>query len=101
MPKKLFKPPTNIVKEWPEVFEDMYMNTMPVAYLNLIKLEFNNGRIWELRIPDMLAKSDPNEVADKLVDLFQEYHSEIKKIDFEIDIERLKSDVAKGTKKIL
>lgn len=101
MPKKLFKPPTNIVKEWPEVFEDMYMNTMPVAYLNLIKLEFNNGRIWELRIPDMLAKSDPNEVADKLVDLFQEYNSEIKKIDFEIDIERLKSDVAKGTKKIL
>jgi hypothetical protein len=58
VPKKLFKPPKNIIKEWPEVFEDMYMNTMPVAYLNNIKLEFNNGRIWELRVPDMLAKSE-------------------------------------------
>ncbi len=101
MPKKLFKPPKNIIKEWPEVFEDMYMNTMPVAYLNNIKLEFNNGRIWELRVPDMLAKSDPDEVADKLVELFQEYHEEIKKIDFEIDIEKLKKDVASGTKRIL
>ena len=101
MPKKLFKPPKNIVKEWPEIFEDMYMNTMPVAYLNVIKLEFTNGRVWELRIPDMLAKSDPDEVADKLVDLFQEYHDEIKKIDFEIDVERLKADVGAETKKFL
>ena len=101
MPKKLFKPPKNIIKEWPEVFEDMYMNTMPVAYLNNIKLEFNNGRIWELRVPDMLTRSEPDEVADKLVELFQEYHEEIKKIDFEIDIEKLKKDVASGTKRIL
>jgi hypothetical protein len=101
VPKKLFKPPLNIVKEWPEVFEDMYMNTMPVAYLHIVKLEFNNGRIWELRIPDLVKESDSDTVADKLVEMFQEYHDDIKNINFEIDIEKLKKDIAKETKKFL
>jgi len=101
VPKKLFKPPTHIVKEWPEVFEDLYMNTMPVAYLDVIKLEFTNGRIWELNIPELIATSDSHEVADKLVELFQEYQDDIKKIDFEIDVDRLKGDIAKETKKFL
>jgi len=25
MPKPLFRPPMHLVKEWPEVFEDMYI----------------------------------------------------------------------------
>ena len=101
MPKKLFKPPKNIIKEWPEVFEDMYMNTMPVAYLNNIKLEFNNGRIWELDIQEQLV-NEPNEVvAEKLLDTFQEYRDDITKVDFAIDIQRLKEDITKQTKNIL
>ena len=101
MPKKLFKPPTHIVKKWPEVFEDLYMNTMPVAYLNSIKLEFKNGRVWEIRVPDLLAKAEADDVADKLLDIFQEYNEEISKMDFEIDVEKLKEDIAKETKKFL
>lgn len=99
MSKRLFKPPSHLVKEWPEVFEDLYMNTMPVAYLEVIRLEFKNGRIWEIDIKEQLSESHSQLVADKLVDTFQEYQEEISKIDFKIDVEKLKKDVEKETKK--
>ena len=54
MPNPLFRPPRHLVKEWPEVFEDLYMNTMPVAYLDLVHLEFKDGRIWEIDIKNEL-----------------------------------------------
>ena len=101
MPKPLFRPPTHLIKEWPEVFEDMYMNTMPVAYLKNVRLEFNNGRIWEIDIQEQLT-NEPNEVvAEKLIDTFQEYRNDITKVDFTIDIQRLKEDITKQTKNIL
>ena len=101
MPKPLFKPPKHLVKEWPEVFEDLYMNTMPVAYLIQLVLEFNNGRIWEINVQEQLAASDPDTVADKLLSTFQEYRNDIKKIDFQMDIERLKQDIKESSKNIL
>jgi hypothetical protein len=72
---------------------------MPVAYLEVIRLEFKNGRIWEIDIKEQLSESHSQLVADKLVDTFQEYQEEISKIDFKIDIEKLKKDVEKETKK--
>lgn len=101
MSKPLFKPPKHLVKEWPEVFEDMYMNTMPVAYLILLRLEFNNGRIWEIDVQEQLSDEDPDDVANKLLETFAEYRNEIKKIDFKIDVERLKKDISESSKNLL
>jgi hypothetical protein len=69
------------------------MNTMPVHYLESIRLEFGNGRIWEINIKEQLANSHSDIVANKLVETFAEYKEDIKKIDFKIDIERLKKDI--------
>ena len=100
MPKHLYKPPSQLIKEWPEVFEDMYMNTMPVAYLKSVRLEFNNGRIWEIDIQEQLGNATNDIVAEKLLDTFQEYKEEITKVDFTIDIQRLKQDITDKTKKL-
>lgn len=101
MPKPLFKPPKHLVKEWPEVFDDLYMNTMPVAYLILLRLEFNNGRIWEINVQEKLGNEDPEEIANKLLETFQEYRNDIKKIDFKIDIDKLKKDITESSKNLL
>ena len=69
------------------------MNTMPVHYLETIRLEFGNGRIWEINIKEQLANSHSDIVANKLVETFAEYKEDIKKIDFKIDVERLKKDI--------
>lgn len=101
MPKRFFKPPEHVIREWPEVFNDLYMNTMPVAYLNIVKFEFKDGRIWEIRIQDLLKKSSTSEVADRLIETVTEYRNEIQKIDFEVDIEKLKADIKNETKRFL
>jgi len=98
MPNPLFKPPRHLIKEWPEVFEDLYMNTMPVTYLEHIHLEFKNGSIWKLDIKDQMSSEDPEEIADRLLNTLQEYKEDIQKIDFKIDIEKLKDDIKNSTK---
>jgi hypothetical protein len=97
MPNPLFKPPKHLIKEWPEVFEDLYMNTMPVAYLDFIYLEFANGRVWEIDVKDQLKSSDAEDIADKLLETLQEYKEDIKNIDFKVDVERLKKDIKDST----
>lgn len=101
MPNPLFRPPRHLVKEWPEVFEDLYMNTMPVAYLEFIYMTFSDGRVWEINVKSQLTDSNCDSVADKLSDLIYEYKDEISKIDFKIDIDKLKEDIITETKKIL
>jgi hypothetical protein len=100
MPNPLFRPPSYLVKEWPEVFEDLYMNTMPVAYIDLIHLEFNDGRIWQIDVADQISESDPEVIAEKMLETLREYKDEIKKIDFKIDVEKLKKDIKNETKKL-
>jgi hypothetical protein len=101
MPNPLFKPPRHLVKEWPEVFEDLYMNTMPVAYLEMVHLEFHDGSIWQINISEQLEEVDAESIADKMLETLQDQKDNIKKIDFKIDIEKLKKDIIFETKKIL
>jgi len=101
VPNQSFRAPRHLVKEWPEIFEDLYMNTMPVAYLETVHLEFANGRVWQIDIKNQLSDEGAELIADKLLNTFQEYKDEIKKIDFKIDVERLKKDIADSTKAIL
>ena len=100
MPNPLFRPPRHLVKEWPEVFEDLYMNTMPVAYLDLVHLEFKDGRVWEIDVKNELTKQTADGIADILLNTLQEYKDEIKKIDFKVDVIRLKNDIASETDKL-
>jgi hypothetical protein len=77
------------------------MDTMPVAYVDKMIIEFTDGRIWEIDIKDQLKNEDPNKIAKKLLDTLSEYKDTIKNLDFKIDIEMLKADIKKRTKKIL
>lgn len=101
MSKPLFKPPRHLVREWPEVFEDLYMNTMPIAYLDLIHLEFANGRVWEIDVRDRLKGNPLEVVANQVLDTLKEYRDEITKIDFKVDVSRLKKDISASTSSIL
>lgn len=100
MSSPLFKPPSNMVKEWPEVFEDLYMNTMPVNYVKSLRLEFKNGRVWEIDIQDQLSQISSEALSSKMLDTLHEYRNDIHKIDFSINIEKLKVDIISSTKKI-
>jgi len=101
VPKPLFRPPNQLIKEWPEVFEDLYMNTMPVAYVKSLRLEFKSGRIWEIDIVEQLEDFSSDALADRILETFNEYRNEITRVDFSIDIEKLKNDIKNQTKDLL
>lgn len=100
MPNPLFRPPRHLVKEWPEVFEDLYMNTMPVTYVDLINLEFNDGRIWQIDVKSQLSEDNADSVAERLMMTISEYKNTITKIDFKIDVIRLKKDIEDSSKSL-
>lgn len=98
--RQYFRPPRHLIKEWPEVFEDLYMDTMPVAYVDIMILEFTDGRVWEIDIKEQLRSSTPDDVAKKLLATLSEYKDTVKKLDFKINIEQLKNDIKNRTDRI-
>jgi hypothetical protein len=76
------------------------MNTMPVAYLDSVRLDFTDGRVWEIDVKNELTKQTADGIADVLINTLQEYKDEIKKIDFKVDVERLKKDIRDSSKNI-
>ncbi len=101
MPKKFFRPPEKVVNEWPEIFEDMYMSTMPLYYTKSMQIKFDNGRVWQLNIQELVVEHGSDELSTKLLETFKEYQQDITGVDFEIDIDKLKKDIKKSIKKIL
>jgi hypothetical protein len=101
MPKKFFKPADHIIREWPEIFEDIYMSSIPVLYMHSVEIEFNDGRVWSISINEQLENNDADIVADKLVEAFREYQEEISNIIFKVDVEKLKSDITSSTSSFL
>jgi hypothetical protein len=100
VPKNFFKPPKDLIQEWPEVFDDLYMSTMPVEYLHSIRLEFSNGRVWEISVEDHLDKSHTQTITDRLISTLNEYRDDIKRVDFQVDIDRLKDDIINNSKNL-
>ncbi len=101
MPKKFFRPPQTVVKQWPEIFEDMYMSSVPLYYTKSIQIKFDNGRIWQLNIQDLVLEHGSDSLSTKLLETFKEYQNDIAGIEFEVDDKKLKKDIKKSIKKIL
>ena len=101
MPKQYFKVPSNLINEWPEIFEDMWISTMPVHYLHTLQIEFVNGRVWEINVSEQLRKVEAEALSRKLLETFREYRDSIKNVDFKLDVSRLKKDISESTKHLL
>lgn len=101
MPKKYFKPPKDVIKEWPEVFNEIYMSAMPVKYIHGVELTFQDGRVWEIDLPDQLDLVDEDDIIERLASSIRDFQDDIVTINFQVDIDRLKQDILKLTKNIL
>lgn len=101
MPDRYIKLPDKLIKEWPEVFSDLQVNSLPVEYLEKLKLEFHDGRIWEISIKSHADKSEVEVFVNKLISTLSEYSEEIKKVDFLLDTDQLKKDITNNTKNLL
>jgi hypothetical protein len=101
MPKSFFKVPDNLVGEWPEIFEDMWISTMPVDYLHTLQIEFTDGRVWEIDISEKMDREESKVLSERLKETFVEYRDTIKTVQFQMNINKLKKDIEFSTKNLL
>ena len=99
--KKPFRPPEDFIKHWPEVFEHIYMSSMPIRYIHGVEIKFNDGRIWEVDITEQLPFANEDEVVAKLMSALKEWAKDVKSVNFNINIAKLKSEVEDQTKNIM
>jgi hypothetical protein len=95
----VFKSPKHLVAEWPEVFEDLYITSLPIKYVETILIEFSNGRVWEFNFASQNHRHLKLN-ASKIVETFNEHQEEIISLDFKVDVDKLKKDIFEQTKKI-
>ncbi len=80
-----------LIKEWPEIFENIEINTIPVMYLDKVTIEFITGRVWEVDVKNHLDTMEVDTINDLLRELFAEYKDEIKHYKYTFDVELLKA----------
>lgn len=97
--KKSKKLPPEVVNHWPEVFEDLEINIVPLEYLHSVRVSFADGKIWDIDLST--KKMGIENLQSALDELFKEYQDVIENVDFRLDTEKVKQDVTQRTKRFL
>ena len=93
------KLPLEITELWPEVLNDIEVNSVPIEYLKSIYVTFLDGQVWEILIHNRDLPDDEaaRELEGEIEDLLDEYEETIDHIDFRLDTEKIKTDITKRT----
>lgn len=89
------KLPEDIINHWPEVLSDINVYAIPVEYLDSVHVTFDDENTWAISFSENVG--DSFDLESELHELFEEYNDVITKIDFRLDIEKVKKDVQKRT----
>ena len=95
------KLPKEVVAHWPEVFSDLQITSIPVQYLLAVKVQFKDGKQWEIKVKPNRQKLTDKELERNIRELFETYGDAIKNVDFRIDTNKVKADIQKRTKTFL
>lgn len=93
--------PKNVVDKWPDVFNEVTVKAIPIQYLLSIKVTFNDGKKWDIKVKKSHKKREKENLEDTLNELFKNYSKSIKSVDFRLDTDKVKQDIEKRTKKFL
>lgn len=89
------KLPPDIVNHWPEIFDDVTIESVPIEYLHSVKITFEDGKVWEIDT----SKNPKGVPIDEALDaLMEEYQDVIVNVDFRLDTEKVKEDITRRTK---
>lgn len=91
----------HIIDQWPEVFSDIDLKAIPVYYIHSVVITFKDGRKWNVIIKPEDRNTEGNDIPKSLSELFDNYADQIENVDFRLDVERIKKDIMKHTKRFL
>jgi hypothetical protein len=90
--------PKDVVDQWPEVFSEVDVKAVPLAYLHSMRIIFNDGKVWDINIASHAKKNGVEDLEEHLQELISTYEESIEHIDFRLDVDRVKKDIIKQTK---
>jgi hypothetical protein len=93
--------PKEVVAHWPEVFEEVTLNVLPLLYLHSVVINFKDNKSWEIKLTTKIKKDGWNSFQQSLSELLNSYEEEIDDVDFKLDAVKVKKDVEKLTNKFL
>jgi hypothetical protein len=93
------KLPPEVVDHWPEVFEDVDIDVVPLEYLDSIRVQFADGKIWDINIDT--TKNRVEDLERSIDELFEQYQDHIQNVDFRLNTDKVKQDITKRTQKFL
>jgi hypothetical protein len=86
---------------WQDIFNSIEIEVLPVEYMNQVNIHFKDGTVWEVDIKDSLKKQTSTDIEDSLDELFQAYEEKIQNVDYRMDMDKIKKDVAKRVRRFL
>lgn len=93
--------PQDVIEQWPEVFSEINVEAVPLAYLHSMRIIFKGGKIWDINIAGQARAHGAQNLEEHLKELLSNYEDEIEHIDFRLDVDKVKKDVMKETTRFL
>jgi hypothetical protein len=93
--------PKSVIDQWPEVLKDVVITAVPLLYIQVLTVKFNNGKIWSINVSSELTKRNLDLISKEIEEFVLTYTSSISLIDFTLDIDKLKNDSLLSTNNIL
>lgn len=85
-----------MIDHWPEVFDEIDIDVIPIEYLDSVRVQFDDGKVWDIDVKS--SRQKPNlDIESAIEDLFEEYADVITNIDFRLDTEKVKQDIKNRT----
>jgi len=91
----------SIIDQWPEIFSEVDLSAIPVPYLHSVLISFNDGRKWNVILKPEDRDSSDGDIPKNLSELFDTYQDQIQHVDFRLDVDIIKKDITKTTKRFL
>ena len=94
------KLPPEVIKHWPEIFEDVEIKAVPIEYVHTVHVHFHDGKIWEIDMDKQSVKGSPDisAIESSLETFLAEYNDDIAHVDFRLNTSKVVQDVKNRTK---
>lgn len=93
--------PKDVIDSWPEVFEEVKYNVLPLRYIQSVHINFKDNTVWEIKITAKVRNEGWESFEKILSETVQAYEHRIENVDFKLDTDRVKKDIKKKTDKFL
>jgi hypothetical protein len=93
--------PKEVIDYWPEVFGEVKLNVLPLRYLDVILINFKDGKVWEIKITAKAKREGWESLEKTISDLVKSYETKIDNVNFKLDTIRVKKDIEKSTSHFL